>query len=180
MTMRLRDLAWSQFRGPLFSSALMLLACCGSPVISAQHVSDTAYQRMLEGLLDPHTPCIDVTELDTLRKVTLLDARAHQEYDVSHLQGARWVGYDNFDLSRVKDLPKDAAIVVYCSVGYRSGEITDRLRKAGFTRVRNLYGGLFEWVNTGHLVVDSRGTTDKVHDYDADWGQWLKRGTHVH
>ena len=46
--------------------------------------------------------------------------------------GTSRVGFKDFDLSMVDDLPKDAIIVTYCSVGYRSERIGEKLKKAGF------------------------------------------------
>lgn len=147
---------------------------------SAQRVSDPAYAERLKGLLDDGTPALTVAQSAALDDAVFLDSRERPEFDVSHLPGARWVGYDDFELSRVKGIPKSATIVVYCSVGYRSGKITDRLRKAGYANVRNLYGGIFEWVNTGHAVEDANGPTLRVHAYDEDWGRWLRKGEKVH
>lgn len=147
----------------------------------AQHVQEPAYQEKLQGLLSDRTPVIDVPQLALERTPVLLDARPAEEYDVSHIPKARRVGYDDFDLAKVKDLPKDTAIVVYCSVGYRSGKITDQLVKAGFTNVRNLYGGIFEWVNTGHVVVDDSGErTDRIHTYNKNWSRWALKGVKVY
>ncbi|MEK6478348.1 rhodanese-like domain-containing protein [Catalinimonas sp. 4WD22] len=159
---------------------LILLAFFISPAIRAQEVESTAYDVMLSTLLDHTVPEISVDEVKN-GGVLLLDARAKEEYNVSKIKGARWVGYDDFSLKRVDDLAKDKEIVVYCSVGYRSEKITERLKKAGFHHVSNLYGGIFEWVNQGMSVVDARGqTTQKVHAYDKVWGIWLKEGEKVY
>ena len=73
----------------------------------------------------------------------LLDARELNEYEVSHISGAKNVGYEKFDLKKtIKELPKNKPIIVYCSLGYRSGDIADKLNKAGF-KTYNLYGGNF-------------------------------------
>lgn len=110
----------------------------------------------------------------------LLDARALEEYRVSHLAGARWVGYEDFDLQRVSDLDTGRQIVVYCSVGYRSEKVAERLRDAGFQNIYNLYGGIFEWSNRRQPVVDMQGrSTDRVHAYNKTWGVFLRRGTKV-
>ena len=147
----------------------------------APHVQEPAYQEKLQHLLSDKTPVIDVPQLAKERKPVLLDARPSEEYDVSHIAGARRVGYGDFDLSRVKDLPKDTAIVVYCSVGYRSEKVTEKLMKAGFTNVKNLYGGIFEWVNTDHAVVDDSGKrTDRVHAYNKSWSRWVTKGVKVY
>ena len=149
--------------------------------LHAQHVQEPAYQEKLQHLLSDKTPVIDVPQLAKERKPVLLDARPSEEYDVSHIAGARRVGYGDFDLSRVKDLPKDTAIVVYCSVGYRSEKVTVKLLKAGFTNVKNLYGGIFEWVNTDHAVVDDSGKrTDRVHAYNKSWSRWVTKGVKVY
>lgn len=147
----------------------------------AQHVQEPAYQEKLQGLLSDRTPVIDVPQLALERTPVLLDARPAEEYDVSHIAKARRVGYGDFDIAKVKDLPKDTAIVVYCSVGYRSGKVTEKLLKAGFTNVKNLYGGIFEWVNTGHIVVDDSGkSTDRVHTYNKSWSRWVTKGVKVY
>ena len=71
-------------------------------------------------------------------------------------------------------------MVVYCTVGYRSERIGEKLQKMGFQDVHNLYGGITEWVNQGHKVVDPEGNeTPKVHTYSKDWGKWLKEGEKV-
>ena len=71
--------------------------------------------------------------------------------------------------------------MVCCSVGARSEKIGAQLRQAGFTNVRNLYGGIFEWVNEGQPVVTGANRpTDRVHAYSPTWGIWLKRGQKVY
>ena len=163
----------------LFGFSLVLLldfATC-----NAQHVQEPEYQEKLQHLLSDKTPVIDVPQLVKEPKAVLLDARPKEEYDVSHIAKARRVGYNDFDIVKVKDLPKDTAIVVYCSVGYRSEKVTEKLLKAGFTNVKNLYGGIFEWVNTGHIVVDDSGKpTDRIHTYNKNWSRWALKGTKVY
>ncbi|MBZ0206245.1 MAG: rhodanese-like domain-containing protein [Flavobacteriales bacterium] len=162
-------------------TALVLLLLIATGAAQAQHVQEPAYQEKLQHLLSDKTPVIDVPQLAKEPKVVLLDARSKEEYDVSHIAKARRVGYDDFDIAKVKDLPKDAAIVVYCSVGYRSERVTEKLLKAGYTSVRNLYGGIFEWVNTGHAVVDDVGKpTNRIHTYNKNWSRWALKGEKVH
>lgn len=159
---------------------LLLLLTVGGNAF-AQHVQEPAYQEKLQGLLSDKTPVIDVPQLAKEPKAMLLDARPKEEYEVSHIAKARRVGYGDFDITKVKDLPKDTAIVVYCSVGYRSGKVTEKLLKAGFTNVKNLYGGIFEWVNTGHTVVDDSGKpTDRIHAYNKSWSRWVLKGVKVY
>jgi 3-mercaptopyruvate sulfurtransferase SseA len=70
---------------------------------------------------------------------------------------------------------------VYCSVGYRSEKVSEQLRQAGYQTVYNLYGGIFEWKNQGHPVVNAEGEpTERVHAYNRSWGVWLKKGDKVY
>ena len=152
--------------------------------ISSQSPAQTTskpYNLMLKALYKNTVPTVSVPELKKMPNAVLLDTRAKGEYDVSHLPGAHWVGYDDFDLSRVKTIPKDANIVVYCSVGYRSEKVGEKLLAAGYQHVHNLYGSLFEWVNQGNPVVDDAGKpTQRVHAFSHMWGIWLKRGEKVY
>lgn len=132
-------------------------------------------------LLYKHTvptvaPAALAGELNRPGAPLLLDARTPAEYAVSHLSGATLVPYDSVPTAEFAGVDRSRPVVVYCSVGYRSERLGDRLHALGFQHVRNLYGGLFEWVNEGHAVVDAKGPTAKVHPYSALWGVWLKRG----
>jgi len=139
------------------------------------------YSTMLRGLVRGAVPFVSVGELRQQPTAVLLDTREAPEFAVSHLRGARLVGYDTFSLAAVRDVPRDAPIVVYCSVGARSEKIGLRLRQAGFTHVRNLYGGIFEWVNEGQPVYAAAGQpTARVHAYAPAWGIWLQRGQPVY
>ncbi len=146
----------------------------------AQEVGSKTYRKMLNTLLDRDVPEVFVNNVETEGTV-FLDARELNEYNVSRMDKAQWVGYNDFTLDRVSDLPKDSKVVVYCSVGYRSEKVAEKLIDAGFTNVSNLYGGIFEWVNQEHPVVDSLAQpTDNVHAYDRIWGLWLKKGNKVY
>ncbi len=147
----------------------------------AQRTNNKAFGVMIDALLSESVPVITCRELKKMPNAVLLDARQKKEFAVSHLPNARWIGYDDFELSRVSNVPKDAPVVVYCSVGYRSEKVGEKLRAAGFSNVKNLYGSLFEWVNQGNAVVDSTGRpTRRVHAYSRTWGIWLKGGDKVY
>lgn len=144
-------------------------------------VDSKAYKVLLETLYSKTVPLVSCEELKKMQHPVLLDTREPKEYAVSHLPGARWVGYDDFDINRVKDIPQNAVIVTYCSVGYRSEKVGEKLRAAGFQHVYNLYGSIFEWVNQGNPVVDRQGQpTSRVHAYSRAWGIWLKKGEKVY
>jgi rhodanese-related sulfurtransferase len=143
-------------------------------------VKSGAYRTMLKSLLSHSVPEITVEKAKSTKQAVWLDAREPHEYTVSHLQNATYVGYDQFTLNNVPAIAKDTPIIVYCSVGYRSEKVAEKLIAAGFTHVQNLYGGIFEWVNEGQPVYDTGGATQKVHAYNRSWGIWLKKGKKVY
>ncbi len=160
---------------------VLLLAVMASANHSRAQVNDPLFNATLKTLLSHDVPEISVKDAVTRYDAVFLDAREKAEYDVSHIKGARYIGYDDFDFSRVKNLKQNQPLIVYCSVGYRSEKITEKLKTYGFSNVSNLYGGIFEWVNEGYKVYDNSGmTTEKVHAYDKTWGIWLKKGEKVY
>lgn len=154
--------------------------------LSSQHadipqVEELKYELMLRALLDRDVPEVGVAQLAKLPSYQRLDARSRPEFEVSHLPHAHWIGYDDFDEARVAHLDKTQTTIIYCSVGYRSEKMVHQLTALGFTDVYNLYGGLFEWVNQGHEVVDaSERVTSSVHAYNKLWGIWVRRGIKVY
>ena len=83
-------------------------------------------------------------------------------------------------MSKLHGINKNAPIIVYCSVGYRSEKISEKLLAAGYKNVENLYGGIFEWKNKRNTVVDKNGITNNVHPYSKTWGVWLKNADKVY
>ena len=145
-------------------------------------------QNSLSELLKKHNsesiPYISVQELAMPKtEVILLDARETEEYNVSHLETAIHVGYDDFDINSVTKQIKDksAVIVVYCSLGVRSEDIGEQLKKAGYTNIFNLYGGIFEWKNKGYSVYNSEEKlTEDVHAFSKTWSKWLLKGNKIY
>lgn len=161
---------------PLYFLVLIfgLLQACGQ--VSAQK-----YNYLYKNTV----PLVKPSQLDSMlqqgEKPVLLDARSPREYEVSHIKNAQFVDYDHFNLNDVQDIPKDQPIVVYCSVGVRSEKTGEKLLKAGYEHVYNLYGGIFEWKNEDHPVYDmQQQKTDSVHAYNWFWGRWLKKGIKVY
>jgi len=114
--------------------------------------------------------------------IVLLDTREIKEYQVSHIKGALYTGYENFNLQKVSKTikNKEAQIIVYCSLGVRSEDIAEILQKAGYTNIQNLHGGIFDWKNNNLPLVNAKQKqTDSVHVYSKKWGKWLTNGVKV-
>lgn len=144
-------------------------------------------QKSLSKLLKKYnTESVPYASVKTIKSnpaFILLDARELKEYNVSHIKNAIHVGYDNFNLKETtsKLADKNATIVVYCSVGIRSEDIAEKLQKAGYKNIFNLFGGIFEWKNKENIVVDSLNkSTKNVHTFDKEWSKWLKKGIKVY
>ena len=144
----------------------------------------TALDSLLQKENKESIPYITVAELVQKENIVLLDSREKIEYETSHIENAVCVGYDKFKIKKIKKLlPKDknTPIVVYCSLGIRSEDVGEKLKKAGYTNVYNLYGGIFEWKNQNNSVVNNKGeTTENVHTFNEDWSIWLKKGVKIY
>ena len=97
----------------------------------------------------------------------LLDVRTPAEWKVSHLPGARRVDPQADAQIAAGKIAKDAPIVTYCAVGYRSGVMAQRLRVAGYTRVQNLEGSIFQWANQHRPLVRDGERVTRVHPYST-------------
>ena len=152
-----------------------------SPFYGNAQIQDrAAFSAMLDGMLKHNVPELNVAQVSALDDFVFLDARSKEEYEVSHIPGAYWVGYEDFDLDRVPDLDRHKVAVVYCSIGVRSEKIARKIYESGNQNVANLYGGIFQWVDEDQPVVDENGSTIRVHAYDRVWGVWLRKGEKVY
>ncbi len=146
--------------------------------------SQDSLEKLLKKHNDNSVPYISVDELNGIKnEVILLDAREKNEFEISTISSAYFVGFDTFSIENfTQNFPdKNAHYVVYCSLGIRSEIIGKQLKKAGYTNVKNLYGGIFEWKNNNFPVVDSTGTeTEKVHAFSKQWSKWLTKGNKVY
>jgi rhodanese-related sulfurtransferase len=140
-------------------------------------------QRTLKQLNSESVPYAYVNDSLVDENTLIFDTRKKEEFNVSHIENAIWVGYDAFHLDSFKNHApdKNKPILVYCSIGVRSEDIGEKLLKAGYTNVKNLYGGIFEWKNQGHTVYNNlQKETDSVHAFNKYWGKFLTKGIKVY
>jgi len=149
---------------------------------SEAQVRNSTYRLLLKTMYKKTVPLLSVQELAKNKdKYILLDAREMAEYEVSHIENAVFVGYDDFKAKRVSEIDKKQPVLVYCSVGYRSERIGEKLQKMGFEEVYNLNGGIFEWLNQDEKVVDKQEQkTQKIHAFSKTWGIWVEKGEKVY
>jgi rhodanese-related sulfurtransferase len=95
---------------------------------------------------------INVTELKAKRDAgedfVLIDVRETYEWDEFNI-GGTLIPLGTLP-GKLPDLEmyKDKEIVIYCRSGNRSGNAKMYLEQNGFTKVRNLLGGMLDWRDT--------------------------------
>ena len=147
----------------------------GGTSIFAQNPSafDTECEKYISGTV-PLAYSTELYRTINSPSVTILDAREEKEYEVSHLPKSQYIGFYNFDSKSVSLIKKTDTIYIYCSIGFRSEKIGERIQKMGFNNVFNLYGGIFNWANSGYKVVDKNNKqTKEVHGYNKEWSKLL-------
>ena len=78
--------------------------------------------------------------------ITLIDVREPAEWEINRISGAMLIPKSAFDSgAALADLRADATAVLYCKTGVRSAQVLETLRRAGFSGVRHLQGGIVAW-----------------------------------
>jgi len=94
-------------------------------------------------------PTITVDELKRRRDagddLFVLDVREPHEYQICNL-GGYLIPLNDLP-SRVSELDSSREIVAHCRSGVRSAKACEFLRQAGFTKVKNLTGGILAWAD---------------------------------
>jgi rhodanese-related sulfurtransferase len=101
----------------------------------------------------------------TVREVTddahLLDVREADEWAAGHAPGAQHVPMNQIPV-RLDEVPIDADVLVVCRTGVRSARVVQFLRSHGRDNVRNLDGGMKDWVSAGRPLVADHGGPAQV------------------
>jgi rhodanese-related sulfurtransferase len=150
-------------------------ACSQNQPLDKPRTKQSDFGKKIDGLISFTVPLMSVNELlNNKDKFIIFDAREKAEFDVSHIPDAIYLGYSDFNADNIKNIPKEKNIVIYCSIGYRSEKIGEKLLRLGYKNVYNLYGSIFEWANEKYPLVGSNGkTTNRVHGYNKSWSKWV-------
>ena len=149
-------------------------------IFSSKAQNPKGFDKMCKGYIKGTVNLVMPIQLHSDSNAIVLDTRELKEYNTSHIKGALYVGYDNFVMQKVNAIKKDRRIYVYCSVGYRSEKIGEQLKKSGYNQVYNLYGGIFNWKNSGFPVVNnSNEKVNLIHGYNKDWSKWIYKNDSV-
>lgn len=102
----------------------------------------------------PNLTTAEAINLINRSHAIVLDVRNDAEFANGHIVDAKHIPVDKL-AERLNELTKykDKPILVNCQRGMRSAKACDILRKAEFTQVHNLQGGLDAWLAAKLPVV---------------------------
>lgn len=152
------------------TEAIKLIAGIGEPLTGRLLLFDalaTSFRVMkLRRRCDEHAPItqlidyeefcnpvqdINITPTDLKERLArgeelvLIDVREPHEWDAGHIAQARHIPLAQVP-ERLGEIPQDQEVVMICRSGGRSGRAQDFLmRQHGYTRVKNLIGGMQRW-----------------------------------
>ena len=92
------------------------------------------------------TPVELKQKLDAGETPFILDVREPNEYQINKIPGSTLIPLGELP-RRYQELPKDREIVTQCKMGGRSAKAMDFLKSVGFNKVKNLRGGILEWID---------------------------------
>jgi adenylyltransferase/sulfurtransferase len=106
-----------------------------------------AAQATGAGVSDWEITPVDLKKrLDAGDDVLILDVREPNEYQINRIAGSVLIPLGELP-RRYAELPKDKDIVAHCKMGGRSAKAMEFLQTVGFKRVKNLRGGILEWID---------------------------------
>lgn len=100
-----------------------------------------------------------VHDLKERDDVVLVDVRTPEEQVVSMIEGAITAG----EFEQNQQAHEASTVVVYCTVGHRSGLYAKDLVARGRSNVYNLKGAILSWTHAGGSLVNIQGPTTKLH-----------------
>ena len=125
----------------------------------------------------PDTPTINTIEteeiLENNENILILDVRKAEEYNVSKISSAQNLNFKCSDTELKEILTNfnnETQIINYCSLGYRSAIMTNRIREMvendssisiDKDKVFNLEGSIFKWANENRPLIDPDGQTTR-------------------
>lgn len=93
---------------------------------------------------------LQATQLINMGKTLVLDVRAAGQFATTHLRGARNIPLKELS-QRLNELDKFKRknVIVVCQSGTQTVKAMNMLKKAGFTEVHGLIGGIAAWQSQG-------------------------------
>ena len=90
------------------------------------------------------TPAEVAEKLAVAADIVLIDVREPHEWNAGHVAQAKHIPLGQVP-TRLDDIPRDKDVVMICRSGGRSERARQYLAAQGYTRVKNLVGGMQRW-----------------------------------
>ena len=82
--------------------------------------------------------------MDAGEKLTVIDVREPYEYAIARIPGTTLIPLAQI-AERSGELDKNTEIILHCRSGKRSADALNQLKAKGFTRLKNVVGGIMAW-----------------------------------
>ena len=158
----------------LFYRLTLLFIFISLAAFSAESPKDLAKRERMLQMYERYkseafsdAPDISVEELLRLlkkEKTVLADVRSKKERKVSIIPGA----LTEKEFKKKLNQYKDEKIIVYCTIGYRSGIFTRKMKKRNLDAY-NLIGGILAWAHAGQTFSSPNNDSLSAHVYGEDW-----------
>lgn len=144
----------------LVIASVAMLACSNDP--STQVPAPEAVSQPEQALASQKSPIAKDLDpkafadglMESGGQAILLDVRTPEEVALGVIPGAQHIDIYEADFKeRVKKLPKDQAVFVYCAAGGRSSQAMEYLSEQGYQEVYNLSGGIRAWLSAGQSTM---------------------------
>lgn len=123
-------------QNPEITELIDYAAFCGVPGYDQQHAALDA-----DWEIDPQDLAL---RLKGDERIRLIDVREPHELEISRLEGEESIPLGVF-ASRMHELDSAEPVVLFCKSGARSARALQMLLSAGFSKVKNLRGGINAW-----------------------------------
>ncbi len=145
----------------IFILSLSLISCSSESNGKKIEKMYRKYRQSFAEVPDQNMESLKALKKD---KLCFIDVREEKEKKVSIIKNA----IDKATYIKNKDQYIDHKIIVYCTIGYRSGLVARELLKER-KDVYNLRGGILAWINDGGVLVNDKKETKEVHVYGVKW-----------
>ncbi len=121
-----------RFAAALAASVVVLTMAATAVAAGVRNVSPVEAQRIMA----------------TKKNLFLLDVRTPDEYRQARLKGAVLIPMNEIG-QRLREVPRNRPVLVYCAVGSRSGAVAGYLAGKGYREVYNITDGIVGWYRSG-------------------------------
>jgi len=133
----------------------------------AQRRAEVYLTEQFQALIDEATTNIEQIEPEELYvlddKLLLIDVREPEEFSSGYINAHHHltIPRGKLEFAAIKKIAKDFGhdvhIVTYCYKGPRGALAACQLKKMGFKNVKNLNGGLLNWLSCGNTIKSYLG-----------------------